>query len=150
MNKPAKRPLPMLTESNRFFWTSGADGKLRFLRCTACRNYIHPPSPVCDKCLCRELAVEAVSGRATLAAVTVNHQMWMPNMEPPYVVGIVEIEEQDTVRLTTNIVACDEADLAIGMSLQVEFQEYEDVFLPVFRPASSPPGADGKNPTGDA
>ena len=38
MNKPAKRPLPMLTESNRFFWTSGADGKLRFLRCTACRN----------------------------------------------------------------------------------------------------------------
>ena len=67
-------------------------------------------------------------------------------MEPPYVVGIVEIEEQDTVRLTTNIVACDEADLAIGMSLQVEFQEYEDVFLPVFRPAVE----DRKNPTGDA
>lgn len=136
MNKPAKRPLPLLTESNRFFWTSGADGKLRFLRCTACRNYIHPPAPVCDKCLCMDLAVEAVSGRATLAAVTVNHQMWIPNMEPPYVVGIVEIEEQGSVRLTTNIVDCDAADLAIGMSLEVEFQEYEDVFLPVFKPVS--------------
>jgi uncharacterized OB-fold protein len=78
-----------------------------------------------------------VSGRATLAAVTVNHQMWMSTMEPPYVIGIVEIEEQDSVRLTTNIVQCDEADIAIGMSLEVEFQEYEDVFLPVFRPAGA-------------
>jgi hypothetical protein len=36
------------------------------------------------------------------------------------------------------------------MSLQVEFQEYEDVFLPVFRPALSPTAAGSKNPTGDA
>jgi len=127
----------MLTDENRFFWTSGADGKLRFLRCTACDNFIHPPSPVCDKCLCMQLEVTAVSGRATLAAVTVNHQMWMPNMEPPYTIGIVEIEEQDSVRLTTNIVDCDEADLAIGMPLEVAFQAYEDVFLPVFRPSGA-------------
>jgi uncharacterized OB-fold protein len=139
VSKPSKRPLPMLTDSNRFFWTSGADGKLRFLRCTACSNYIHPPSPVCDKCLAMELEVVAVSGRATLAAVTVNHQMWIPTIEPPYVVGIVEIEEQNSVRLTTNIVNCDEADLAIGMPLEVEFQEYDDVFLPVFSPAATSP-----------
>ncbi len=132
-----KRPLPMLTDSNRFFWTSGADGKLRFVRCTACQNYIHPPVPVCDKCLSMEQEVVAVSGRATLAAVTVNHQMWIPSMEPPYVVGIVEIEEQRSVRLTTNIVKCDESDLSIGMSLEVEFEEYEDVFLPVFRPLAT-------------
>jgi uncharacterized OB-fold protein len=130
----------MLTDSNRFFWTSGADGKLRFLRCTACSNYIHPPAPVCPRCLCMTLDVEAVSGRATLAAVTVNHQMWIPTIEPPYVIGIVEIEEQDSVRLTTNIVECDEADLAIGMRLEVEFQEYEDVFLPVFRPLGGATG----------
>lgn len=132
-----KRPLPMLTDSNRFFWTSGADGKLRFVRCTACQNYIHPPVPVCDKCLSMEQEVVAVSGRATLAAVTVNHQMWIPSMEPPYVVGIVEIEEQRSVRLTTNIVKCDESDLSIGMSLEVEFEEYGDVFLPVFRPLAT-------------
>lgn len=137
MSKPMKRPLPMLTDSNRFFWTSGADGKLRFMRCSACQNYIHPPVPVCDKCLSMEQEVAAVSGRATLAAVTVNHQMWMPNIEPPYVIGIVEIEEQDSVRLTTNIVRCEESDLKIGMALEVEFEEYEDVFLPVFRPVGA-------------
>lgn len=134
MSKQIKRPLPMLTDSNRFFWTSGADGTLRFLRCTECRNYIHPPAPVCDKCLSMEQEVVAVSGRATLAAVTVNHQMWIPTIEPPYVIGIVEIEEQDSVRLTTNIINCDEADIEIGMALQVEFEECDDVFLPMFRP----------------
>jgi uncharacterized OB-fold protein len=137
VSKPMKRPLPMLTEQNRFYWTSGADGKLRFMRCSACRNYIHPPAPVCDKCLSREQEVVAVSGKATLAAVTVNHQMWIPTIEPPYVVGIVEIEEQDSVRLTTNIVKCDEADLQIGMALEVEFEECEDVFLPMFRPVGA-------------
>ena len=137
MSKPAKRPLPMLTDSNRFFWTSGADGRLRFMRCSACRNYIHPPVPVCDKCLSMEQEVVAVSGRATLAAVTVNHQMWIPTIEPPYIVGIVEIAEQASVRLTTNIVQCTEAELKIGMALEVEFEACEDVFLPMFRPAAA-------------
>lgn len=135
MSAPPKRPLPMLTDSNRFFWTSGADGRLRFLRCTQCSNYIHPPVPVCDKCLSRDQEVVVVSGRATLAAVTINHQMWIPTIEPPYSVGIVEMVEQSSVRLTTNIVGCDHADIHIGMSLQVDFEQYEDVYLPVFRPA---------------
>lgn len=137
MSKPFKRPLPQLTDSNRFFWTSGEDGKLRFLRCVDCDNLIHPPVPVCDKCLSRQQAVTEVSGRATLAAVTVNHQMWMPMIEPPYVIALVEIEEQPGVRLTTNIVECAEQDLAIGMALEVTFQHFDDVYLPVFRPADT-------------
>jgi len=137
VSKPSKRPLPQLTDGNRFFWTSGADGKLRLLRCAQCRNFIHPPVPVCDKCLSMQQEVVPVSGRASLAAVTVNHQMWMPTMEPPYVVGIVELEEQPSVRLTTNIVKCAEADLRIGMPLEVEFEACEDVFLPMFRPAGA-------------
>jgi uncharacterized OB-fold protein len=139
-----KRPLPLLTEENRFFWTSGADGKLRFLQCTACDNYVHPPSPVCDKCLCMALEPVPVSGRATLAAVTVNHQMWMPMIEPPYIVGIVEIEEQDSIRLTTNILHCPEEDLEIGMALEVEFEECEDVFVPMFKPVGASAAAGEK------
>jgi len=137
VSKQFKRPLPQLTDSNRFFWTSGEDGKLRFLKCSDCGNLIHPPVPICDKCLSMNQEVAEVSGRATLAAVTVNHQMWMPMIEPPYVIALVEIEEQVDVRLTTNIVKCEEGDLEIGMPLEVEFEHYEDVYLPVFRPAGS-------------
>ena len=135
-----RRPLPLLTEENRYYWTSGADGKLRILQCNDCKNYVHPPSPVCDKCLSMSLDAVPVSGRATLAAVTVNHQMWMPMIEPPYIVGIVELEEQDSVRITTNIIQCDEADLEIGMALEVEFEECEDVFLPMFKPVGATGG----------
>lgn len=127
----------MLTDANRFFWTSGADGVLRLLRCTQCRNFIHPPVPVCDKCLSMDQEVATVSGRATLAAVTVNHQMWIPTLQPPYVIGIVEIDEQPSIRLTTNIVGCDPGELQIGMPLQVVFEEHEDVFLPMFRPVDA-------------
>ena len=144
MSKSVKRPLPMLTEENRFFWTSGADGALRFLRCNDCHHYIHPPAPVCAVCLSMSQDVVTVSGRATLAAVTVNQQLWIPSIEPPYIVGIVEIEEQPSVRLTTNIVECEVPDVYIGMALQVTFEACEDVFLPMFKPrgaAAATPGA---------
>ena len=42
--------LPLLDDENRFFWTSGADGRLRFLRCQACGYYLHPPLPRCPTC----------------------------------------------------------------------------------------------------
>ena len=136
MSKQPRRPLPQLTDSNRFFWTSGEDGRLRFLRCSDCANLIHPPVPICDRCQSMSQEVTTVSGRATLAAVTVNHQMWMPMIEPPYIIALVEIEEQPGVRLTTNIIDCDEGQLYIGMPLEVDFEHYEDVYLPVFRPAA--------------
>ena len=57
-------------------------------------------------CHSKNLAAEAVSGDATLATFSVNHQPWMPGPELPYIVAIVEIVEQPSVRLTTNLVNC--------------------------------------------
>lgn len=130
---PAIRVLPRLDPATEFFWTSGADGVLRFLRCSDCRRYVHPPVPRCPYCLRGTLAPEAVSGRGELHTFTVNHQQWVPGSDR-YVVGLVTIAEQDDVRLTTNIVECDEADLRIGMPVEVTFEHSEDVWLPLFRP----------------
>ena len=81
----------------------------------------------------------AVSGRATVATFTVNYQPWMPGPDLPYVVAIVEIEEQPSVRLTTNIVNCPPEDVHIGMKVQVVFEHRddgdEDVWIPQFEPA---------------
>ena len=129
------RLLPRLDDSNRHFWTGGEDGKLRLLRCQACGYWIHPPSPRCPQCLSKELDVEAVSGQATLHTFTVNHQAWYPGLDPPYVIAIVELPEQDGLRLTTGIVGCDPDAVEIGMPLQVTFENYEDVWLPFFEPA---------------
>jgi uncharacterized OB-fold protein len=130
---PPFRLLPKLDDTNRFFWTSGADGVLRFLRCSSCDRYVHPPVPRCPYCLEGKVAPEAVSGRATLHSFTVNHQQWVPDSEP-YVIGLVTIVEQDDVRLTTNIVDCEADDVAIGMDVEVTFESNDDVWLPLFRP----------------
>jgi uncharacterized OB-fold protein len=131
---PSIRLEPRLDRDNEFFWTSGADGKLRLLRCTDCRMFVHPPAPVCPKCLGSDLAPEAVSGRATIASFTVNHQEWIPG-SGHYVIAWVAIDEQPDVRLTTNIVGIDENDVEIGMPVQVVFEKLgEAVYLPLFTP----------------
>jgi uncharacterized OB-fold protein len=135
MQKPF-RVLPRVTDLNRHFWTGGADGELRFLRCQGCRSYVHPPAPRCPECLGRDLAPEAVSGRATLVTYTWNHQEWVPAPDHPYVIAIVEIEEQAGLRLTTNLVHCPPEDVRIGMPVRVVFEAHDDVHVPLFEPRS--------------
>jgi uncharacterized OB-fold protein len=65
----------------------------------------------------------------------VNYQPWYPGLDPPYVIAIVELPEQQGLRLTTGITGCAPDEVQIGMPLQVTFEHYEDVWLPFFEPA---------------
>ncbi len=134
MSAAPGRPLPLLTLDNEFFWTSGADGTLRFQECQACESLIHPPAPVCRYCRSQDMGVRAVSGRATLAGYTVNHRFSLPGLPAPYVVAQVAIAEDPRVRLTTNIVECEADRLQLGQQVEVVFEQIEDVWLPLFRP----------------
>ena len=130
------RPLPQITAENEYFWTAGADGELRILECQKCQSLIHPPAPICRYCRSEELGVRTVSGKGTLSAFTVNHRFGFLDMPPPYVVAQVAIAEDPRVRLTTNIVECDPDTLVPGQPVEVVFQQLEDVWLPVFKPAA--------------
>jgi uncharacterized OB-fold protein len=129
-----RRNLPALNERNILFWQSGERGALQFYRCTACGHYIHPSAPICPACRSREVSPHPVSGRATVAAYTINRQAWEPGLEAPYIVAIVELEEQKGLRLITNIVNCDLGAVHIGMAVHVLFDHREDVWLPLFEP----------------
>jgi uncharacterized protein len=132
-DSPPFRVQPALDDSNRFFWTSGEDGRLRFLRCQACGYYLHPPLPRCPQCGSRELAPEAVSGRGELYSYTVNHQSWDGSAEP-YAIILVTFPEQEGLRLTSNLVGGDLDDIRIGMPLQVVFEQHGIVWFPLFEP----------------
>jgi uncharacterized OB-fold protein len=131
------RPLPLITNENEFFWTSGADGTLRLQECKACESLIHPPAPVCRYCRSRDMGVRSVSGKATLAGFTVNHRFSPPGLQAPYVVAQVAVAEDPRVRLTTNIVECDPDRLELGQQVEVVFEQAEDVWLPLFRPVAN-------------
>ena len=134
MSEAPFRVLPRLDDETGFFWTSGKDGKLRILRCAACRYLVHPPAPVCPECLGRSLSPDALSGRATVATFTVNHHPWDGSTEP-WVVALVELDEQPDVRLMTNIVGVAPDEVAIGMPVQVVFEDHDPVYVPLFEPA---------------
>ena len=126
---------PLLNEINREFWTGGLEGELRICRCDACGLWNHPPAPVCRRCLSGELVRTAVSGRGTVATFTVNHQQWSPKVSAnPYVIALVELNEQPGLRQITNIVNVAPEDVYIGMPVRAVFCEVEDVAIPVFEP----------------
>lgn len=129
---PPPRPLPELDLWNRAFWTGGAEGRLMITRCAACGYWIHPPGPVCPQCLSREVGAQQVSGRGRVYTFTVNHQQWHPAFTTPYVIALVELDEQPQLRVVTNIVGCEPDAVRLGMRVEVCFEHVEDVFIPVF------------------
>jgi uncharacterized protein len=131
-----QRAVPVPDPLAAFFWCSGADGKLRVMRCGECGLYLHPPSVPCPRCLSRDVGTTVVSGRGTVAACTVNVQEWVSGQKP-YSVAIIELAEQRGLRLTSNVVGCEPETVHIGQRVRVTFLHRNDLYYPVFVPAES-------------
>jgi uncharacterized OB-fold protein len=134
--RPPSRPLPEITADNADFWTGGGDGTLKVRRCGDCGYYIHPPWPRCPRCLSTNVAAAAVSGRGKVDSFTVNYHPWLPGFPPPYIMALVGLDEQAGLRIATNIINVDPADVSIGMAVMVTFERWGDVYLPLFQPVS--------------
>jgi uncharacterized protein len=130
-------PLPLLATENRAFWTGGADGRLLIDRCGNCRRWLHPPVPICNRCGSRDIDPEPTSGRAEVVTFTVNRHRWTPQTTVPFLLAMVELPEQEGLRLTTHLIDCDVDDVEIGMAVEVTFHHRDDVWLPFFRPVAA-------------
>lgn len=127
------RLLPELTEETRAFWTGGLDGKLLIMGCKSCGHSIHPPQLICPKCSSEQVEPVESSGRGTIYSFTINHQKWSPDMEVPYLVAIIELEDQPRVRITAQIRESDMSDVTIGAEVQVDFEHVDEIAIPFFR-----------------
>ena len=130
--------LPGLTDTNRHFWAGGADGALHILRCQDCHFWIHPPQTTCPTCGSAEVAAEPTSGLGTVFTFTVNRHPYNPAVPVPYVIAIVELEDQPGLRFTTNLVHIDPETVEVGMPVRVAFERHDEIFVPVFVPRSDP------------
>jgi len=128
----APRPQPRLDADNRSFWTGGATGELRLMRCRDCTAFIHPPRPVCRKCLSENVAPAAVAGTGVIDTFTVNYQKWHPALDVPYVIARVAIDGAPGVFLTTNIVGCAVDEVDIGDRVRVRFEQQGEIYYPLF------------------
>lgn len=124
------------SDLTRFFWDAAHDHKLAVQRCEKCEQLQLPPRPVCGSCASEDLRSLEVSGKASLYTWTVVTQSFDPNFADrvPYVLALVELEEQEGLRMVTNIVGTEPANLKVGMPLEVCFSDATEMSAPLFRP----------------
>ena len=133
MSDDPQIPLPIPTPTSAPHWEGARTGRLRVQRCRSCGEHIFIPQPTCTQCLSSELEWIDSSGLGTLYSYTVVHRPQQPAFRTPYAVAIVEVEEG--FFMLSNLVDCEEADIRIGMPLEVTFQAMSDeISLPYFRP----------------
>jgi uncharacterized protein len=127
------RPAPILTEDNRVFWDEADNGRLVAQRCANCGRLRHPPRPMCPHCHSLEYEAMELSGIGTVYSYSILHHPRSPNFTYPLLTALVDLEEG--VRMVTNLINLDPADVRIGMPVQVTFiPTAGDVDVPVFEP----------------
>ena len=127
-----RRSRPRLDADNRAFWTGGAEGRLNIVRCGDCGLYTHPPREICRHCQSEDVAPQPVPGTGVIDSYTVNHQKWAPDMEVPFVIARVKLDDVPGVFVTTNIVNCPVDDVDIDDPVRVTFEEQDGIWFPLF------------------
>jgi uncharacterized OB-fold protein len=147
-----RRPVPVVHEHERPFWTGGARGELMVQRCAECGRFNHPPTLRCRHDHSARLEWTAVSGRGRVEAWSVNEHQWFPDFPVPYVVGLVALAEDAGARLLTNVVGAHPGEIRHGMEVRVTFVRVDgrqdgsegggdgasgdEVWIPLFEPIS--------------
>jgi uncharacterized OB-fold protein len=109
------------------------DGRLLIEYCDHCAHWVHPAIGECRECGAQLVARE-VSGRGTVFTYTVNHHPYNPEIPTPYVIAIIELTEQSSLRMAANIVDCEPDSVTCGMSVDLR-PERGSGGAPLFAPA---------------
>ncbi|MET8503349.1 Zn-ribbon domain-containing OB-fold protein [Streptomyces sp. NPDC004787] len=130
----------------RPYWDAAAEGRLLIRHCTACDRPHHYPREFCPHCWSEAVEWREARGRAVLYTWSVVHRNDLPPFgeRVPYVAAVVDLAEGP--RMMTEIVDCPEAELRIGMDLELAFRpegEHGEFQVPVFRPLTGPPTRSG-------
>jgi uncharacterized protein len=131
-------PTPAVNPETSRFWAATAAGQLLVKRCEDCASLIWYPRAICPACSSLRTEWYQVSGRGSIYSYTINHRgEGAYQGSAPFVLAYVELDEGP--RMMTNIVEADEADLRVGLPVEVVFHDTGDgAALPRFRPLSQP------------
>lgn len=128
------RVLPEVDDQNRDFWTGGFEGELRILRCDDCMWWNHPGTTMCRKCRSMNMSAQVTTGLGRIATFTINNQQWGPKTaSEPYAIALVELDDQEDLRLLTNVLGSPVDEIEIGARVRVRFVALGDVAVPVFQ-----------------
>ncbi|MBX3706745.1 MAG: OB-fold domain-containing protein [Pseudomonadales bacterium] len=134
----ANRPLPSLNEADTgAFWEATRDKVLRYQKCDDCGTVVFHPRRHCTGCTSGNLSWHTASGKGTLYTFSVVRQSYHPFFrgKVPYAIAWVDLDEGP--RLLTNITGVTDpaTELTCGQRVTVDWEEHEELNIPLFRPA---------------
>jgi len=130
-------PLPVADDLSAPFWEGVAERRLVVQACAQCQRLQFPFAARCASCSSSELSSQQVSGRGTVFSFTetvsgARHPYFQSIS--PYLVGQVQLDEQEGLIFVSNFPGSEYADLEVDAPVMVEFQEIDDgVLIPQFR-----------------
>lgn len=132
------RPLPRLNEHDtREFWLATKNRELKYQKCDDCGTVVFYPRRHCTGCTGGNLSWYVASGKGTVYTYSVVRQSYHPFFRNliPYAVAWIDLDEGP--RILSNVVGVDDpsTDIEIGQRVEVEWEEHDEVCIPLFRPA---------------
>ena len=128
------RPLPETRNAGATFWSKAAEGVLVVPRCSECNRTFWHPRPRCPHCGSERVEWIRGSGKGAIHTFTIVRQSGDPYFKTkvPYAVAMIDLDEG--VRIMTNIVDTPLETLAVGMHVEVLFENAGvGVAIPLFR-----------------
>lgn len=137
LTSTADKPLPVITDLTRPFWTAARQGRLVLQKCARCATFNFHPKAWCIDCGSRDLVWTDAQPTGTVYAMTIsrsvamNFQGWAAELP----VLMCLIDQDDGARLYGQVVDCAPEALHIGMRVQVTFEAISDeAGIPKWRP----------------
>ncbi len=136
MSSTETPPQPIPDEDSAEFWRATASGRLEICRCRQCQRWLHPPLERCPRCW-SDTAFEAVAGTGEIYSFIVVHQPALPGFRDklPYVVALVDLDEQRGLRLPGRVIDVEPSAVRVGQRVTAELVELPggDFKVAVFR-----------------
>ncbi len=137
-----RKPLPRIREETRGFWEGCKRHELFVQRCKDCGAYRFPPALGCHKCGSENREWVKVSGKGDVYSFAIPRGNKPEGVHPafaaevPYAVVLVELPDAGGVHIVSNITGCRLEDIAIGMPVEVTYDDVTtEITLPKFRPS---------------
>lgn len=113
---------PSVTEETRDYWAAAREGRLLVQHCRACGAESFPPRAICRACRSRDTSLVEVKSAGHVYSFTVNYQRWLPDLEVPFAIVLVDFAEHPGVRVAGRLRGCAPEATRIGMTVDVGFE----------------------------
>jgi uncharacterized OB-fold protein len=130
--------IPEPSAETKPFFDGASEGKLRLQVCTHCDTWAYPLTTICSHCGSTEIVWRDASGKGNVYAHARLQRPYHARHAERLPLILAQIDIDEGLRLYSNVVDIDGADLKVGAAVEVAFEKFDDGgVLPVFKPLST-------------